>query len=1178
MADKLSDQQRDAVYNRGGKLLVSAAAGSGKTFVLVERLLSYILDEHADKPINIDDFLIITYTKAAASELRAKIAKAISKRLAADPGNVRLQQQFQRLYLAKVSTVHSFCGDILREHAYLLDIPGDFRMIEEREDKPLRDQVLAEVLKDAYANITEDPDFMAFVDTQGVGRGDADLPELILKVYNSAKCHMDPDKWLQQCVDHAAVGSFTDAGETVWGKYLIGQLFACIDGNLAPMKKMADTCAVTRGLQKTEAILRQIIDQMEDIRKCSTWDEIHARRQIDYGNLNGASRVKDKDPEVYEMAKHIRDFCKSDLDAQLVDFSQNSAVILQELQEIEPAVRGLAGVVRKFAEKYDAVKRKMRVMDFSDLEHKALDLLVGKDRSGPTAVARKIGQRYHEIMVDEYQDSNEVQDSIFGALTAQRDNLFMVGDVKQSIYQFRLADPSIFLKKYNDYAFAGKEKPGEGRKILLSSNYRSSEGVIEAVNAVFTDCMTPDVGGLFYGKEEALEEGIKKGPLQETAVELHALDAASERYTEEAELTADRICELLDGTHTVRDGDVFRPVEPDDIVILLHSPKTNAETYIEALQKRGLRVATDRSVDLLGTEEVQWLRNFLHAINNPRQDIPLAASICGPVFGIRAEDLAMIRGGHRHESLYESLCRSDHPVAVKFISILNQLRSAAVICSLPELIERIFLMTRADSVYAAMDDGVIKSSNLQDFYQFIVNYCGSSGADLQQVLSYLQQSEDEGLKVSRQNKTKGCIQLTSIHKSKGLEYPIVFLCALSKRMNLKDTYKTLLSHKELGFGLSCVDQVNRTRYPSLAKRAIARKMVANVVSEEMRVLYVAMTRPVDRLIMMFSTKNLATYLYKLALKMDFQDKDYIISSSRSIGNWIMYSALKRLESGKLFALGGYTPSETSVSQIPWVVRCHSTSEMLHTRVMETAVDDRKPGLDAQSVSKLGRSLSFRYGYAASTKFPSKQTATQKKGRSKDDEVSANAGNRFEKIRKWREPSFIRSTRDPAAKGNAYHKVMKFLDLSVCDRVEGIKLDLLRLKDSGLISEDEYSMLEPDRLYHFFCGDLGTRLRASDKVIREFKFSVLEDAAAYDPALADEKVLLQGVVDSAFFEEDGIVVLDYKTDFVTEESVGEAVDRYREQVKAYADALSRIYCAPVKESYLYFFRLGKAFAV
>ena len=1168
MADKLTPQQELAVKDRGGKLLVSAAAGSGKTKVLVDRLMGYLMDPN--DPADLDEFLMITYTKAAAAELRGKIASKLAQVIAANPEKRHLQSQMQRLYMTKISTVHSFCGDILREYAYRLDLSADFRMADENECMELRQLAMDRILDEAYERAAEDPDFRSFVDTQGLGRDDRLVPQIIGKVYDSAMCHLDPEKWLDECAVNAQAAGVDDAGETVWGKYLMEDLFRCLDLHLEAMKICVDAAAEYEELAKPHALLADTVYQLENLRRSQSWDDIVARKHIDYGRLN-FPRKNNPDPELCDRIKAVRAACKDALEKKLRSFADPTAQVLADLGETGAAVRGLVTLVRRFAASYSRLKAGRRILDFSDLEHRTLDLLLGKRRSGPTAAAWEIGERFREIMVDEYQDSNQVQDAIFTALTVKRQNCFMVGDVKQSIYQFRLADPGIFLEKYGNYAPAETARPGEGRKVLLSSNFRSSGGVLAGINDVFYQCMTPAVGGLRYTEAEALREGIPHVPLGEPEVELYTLVTGADTYGEEAAFAADKILELLDGSHMVRQGEELRPIRPEDIVILLRSPNSAGHHFRAALEKRGIRVCTGGGVNLLETAEIGTLRGILQTISNPRQDIALISALANPVFGFTADDLAAFRCKDPKSCMFDALRRDETPKTIHFLNILAILRREAMVHTLAQLVERIFSLTRMDSIYAAMDGGEARLGNLHTFYAIAADFESAGRRDLKQFLDHLTAMEEKGLAAAGEQTVPGAVTIMSIHKSKGLEFPVVILSNLSREFNTESLRDQVLCDKELGLGLSAVDGKNRLRYPTIAKRAIAVKAGAESLSEEMRVLYVAMTRARDRLIMTYARKSMAKDLRQIAMRGGVGDPELLTADVSSPGEWILQTAMNRTEAGELFALGG-KPKETRSGEPAWKIRL--IEGYVEAEGRQEAVEVPKTVLPAETVERLRAALAFRYAHQAATAAPSKQTATQRKGRFKDQEASEHTPDPQRPERSWRKPSFLEKQTQGRAYGSALHAAMQYIRYEACDTLAGVEREIARLVREGFITEEQGKLVHCGRLAAFFASGLGTKLRTSKNVLREFKFSILDDGSDYGPGLEGERVLLQGVVDCALIEDDGITVVDFKTDYVTADTLPRVTDRYRPQVRAYAGALSRIYKMPVKASYLYFFRLDR----
>ena len=1169
MAEKLTPQQRQAVEDRGGRLLVSAAAGSGKTKVLVDRLLKY-LNDPVD-PANLDDFLIITYTKAAASELRGKIAAKLTEAIANDPENRHLQRQMQRLFLTKISTVHGFCGDLLREFAYKLDLSADFRVADENECSEIRETVLSDLLDRAYERAGENADFRAFVDTQGLGRTDKLVSEIVLKVYDSARCHLDPEKWLDDCLRDADVEGITDAGETLWGKYLMDDLFDYLDGQIEVMEQCAILAESADGMQKPAMILRDTLHQLKHLRSAATWDEVVRRKSIDYGRLTFPRKGIDAD--LAERIKACRNACKKGLDKRLRTFADSSEQVLEDLAQSAAGARGLIALVRQFGADYDRAKRSRRCVDFGDLEHKTLDLLLGTSRSGPTAAAWEIAQRFREIMVDEYQDSNGVQDAIFMALTERKQNCFMVGDVKQSIYQFRLADPGIFLKKYHDYVHASDAAPGEGRKIMLNANFRSGGEVVDAVNDVFCDCMSPAVGGLTYGEDEKLREGIPHVQLPEPAVELYGIGVREDTYNEEAAFVAQRISQLLDGSHYVRDGENLRPIREEDIVILLRSPGSVGGHFQRALENCGIRCTSGGGNDLLQTAEIGVLRSLLQTIANPQQDIPLIATLASPVFGFTADDLAAFRSKNKRSSVYDALRADDSPKSAAFLETLALLRREARMNTIAQLLEKIFTLTRMDSIFAAMEGGETKTANLQAFYQLASDFEATSRRELGQFLEHLDALAEKGLMTTGEA-AGGCVTIMSIHKSKGLEFPVVFLCGLSREFNRESLRAQVLCDKELGLGLSVANVKQRIRYPAISKRAIVAKTASESLSEEMRVLYVAMTRPKDRLIMTYAAKNLQSDLQDLALRYDISGAVQLTKDAVCPGEWVLLSALQRMEAGEFHALGG-KPAETRVAEKPWLIRVVEAPQTETTAAVST---QEVKSLPQETVQQLRQALAFRYGHTAATMAPSKMTATQRKGRIKDQEAAENADEPRTIQRNWRKPAFLGAEIQGKTYGSAIHAVMQYINYENCVDVDHVDAEIQRLVEQRFITAEAAAMADRRRIAAFFDTELGSKLRGGVSYVREFKFSILDHAAHYGDGLEGEQVLLQGVVDCAIIEEDGITIIDFKTDYVTEETLPELVERYRLQVQTYAQAMERIYQKRVKASCLYFFRLNRFVSV
>lgn len=1152
MAERLTQQQRQAVYDRGGRLLVSAAAGSGKTKVLVDRLMRYLCDEK--DPANIDDFLIITYTKAAAAELRGKIAAKLTQLLALDPQNMHLQRQLQRLYLTKISTVHAFCGDILREYAYELHLPGDFRVADENECNELRERVVDKVLTQFYEEKADDPHFRAFADTQGLGRDDRLLWQIVLQVYDSARCHADAQKWLDDCRKRVQPSACDDAAQTEYGKYLLAQLRVALEEQITTMERCAALMAAQDGCEKQTALLNDNVSALRYLSQATTWEDVRTRADISFGTLRFP---KDFDEELKLQIKSLRDSCKKELAKSLVPFADDSAQVLRDMASSCEAVEGLIALVDAFGESYGAAKRSRRILDFGDLEHKMLDLLLGKQRTSRTAAAREIGARFREVMVDEYQDSNAVQDAIYAALTDERKNLFMVGDVKQSIYQFRLADPGIFLKKYDRFVDAENARAGEDRKVLLTQNFRSRESVLESCNDVFRACMSAEVGGLQYTDDVALHKGGDDTSAG-APTQLHCIDVRQETYPEEAAFVAKHIRSLLDSGQ----------YRPEDIAILLRSPGSAGGYFQRALSEQGIRYATGGGVDLLQTEQIGTLYAILQTIYNPRLDIPLVAALSSPAFGFTADDLAAVREKHKMCTFYDALCRDESEKSRAFLQQLQRLRAVMRSGSLTQIIEQVLLETSMQELYGAMEDGNARVNDLQTFYQLAVEFEAAGKRDLGRFLEYLQSMQEKGLISASEQSMPDCVSIMSIHKSKGLEFPVVYLCNLSREFNTESRRAAVLCHKQLGLGLSAVDREKRLRYPTVAKRAIAAKLGEESLSEELRVLYVAMTRAKERLIMTYASKKLEKKLGDLTQRLQLCPTQMLARKALCPGDWVLLTALQKTEAGALHALAG-KPAHTESGKYPWDICLDSAPQP----TVDTSVEQQnEQPIDEAQFSELSRGLSFRYAHASAVSAPSKLTATGLKGRYQDEEAAENTPAPASAHR-CREASFAQRELQGKDYGNALHLLMQHIDYAACGDAAHIRAEIDQLTAQNFLTAQQSAAIRPETVAAFFATPLGQKLRKGN-VVREFKFSILLDADELHLAPHGERVLLQGVVDCALIEDDGITIVDFKTDRVSDETLPQKIAQYTPQVRAYAKAMQRIYQKNIKQTLLYFFHTAQ----
>ena len=730
MAEKLTNEQQAAVDSRERSLLVSAAAGSGKTKVLVERLFSYVEREGA----NLDDFLIITYTRAAASELRGKIAKALTERMERDPGNYHLRQQMLRVYRADIKTVDAFCTALLRENCHLLgeDARGhalrpDFRVLDENEAQVLRERVLARTLDDFYDSLT--PGGTLLADTLGAGRDDSALEDLVLELHAKLQAQPYEDKWLeaQRAFWRAVPDKIED---TPYGKILLNEVRRKARHCKNLLQRAAqEMCANDALNQKYAPAFLDASYQLDALegKTVEGWDTARGVT-IAFPRL---AAVKDSDGgEMKARMKSLWDNCKETVKGFAEIFSASSDEAVEDLRTMAPAMLALIDLTADFSRRYNEEKRRRNSADFSDQEHEAIRLLIGED-GAPTELARIVSARYREIMVDEYQDTNEVQNRIFDAISCKGENLFTVGDVKQSIYRFRLADPRIFLQHYNTWPPLEDAEEHDSAKLLLSRNFRSRKEVLDATNFIFCNILSEEMGELDYGADEMLRLGANYVESSACGAEFHLLDLPTQtgeqrvRASEaEAAFVADYISDMLTSEFPIQDDKTkeLRPVREEDIVILMRSPSTRLLDYRRALEARGLHCAADAGEDFFASMEIAVLFALLQVIDNPRQDVPLIAVLRSPLFGFTPDELAAIRARQRTGDFYDALLLSEDDHSREFLDTLDALRNSAAHLSVRELLSEIYRRCNVLGIFGAMRRGAERKENLLAFLELSEDY------------------------------------------------------------------------------------------------------------------------------------------------------------------------------------------------------------------------------------------------------------------------------------------------------------------------------------------------------------------------------------------------------------------------------------------------------------------------
>ena len=1196
MAFPLTDEQRKIVDDRGGELLVSAAAGSGKTRVLVERLLTRIAEESMD----IDRFLVITYTKAAAAELRGRIAQDLSARLAEQPWNRHLRRQSTLVYQAQISTIHAFCAALLRENGHLLDLDPDFRLCDEGDAQILMAQVLEEVLDKRYEGLSEDSPFAQLADTLAAGRDDSRLAQIALDIYGRIQSHPDPVRWLREQKQVWALENVTDLSQTPWGSLLLEEAMKDAAWCRERLEYAYNLCQQDELLQVNYGpSLFATLEGLDAFLLAKTWDEAADCLPIPFP---AAGRKKKRSTEISPFAaeeaeraaaqmKGIRERCKKQLAEMGEDLGGPSGEQLEELRLSAPAMSALMDLVEDFQTAYAAEKRRRSLVDFSDLEHFAVKLLLN-EQGEPTDLARYCASKYDEIMVDEYQDTNQVQNAIFNAISDGGRKLFEVGDVKQSIYRFRLADPTIFLGKYARFAPGEEAEEGQARKRVLSRNFRSRPEVLEGCNDLFRSIMSTELGELDYTEDQMLYPGGTFPASDDCAVEMDVLDLSFLGETEgekeskdlrEARFVAKRIRQLLDAPMEVtEDKDTLRPIRPSDVMVLLRSPGTVLRHYIRAFGEQNIPWSAEGGEDLFASTEINVALSILQVVDNPRQDVALIAALRSPVYGFTEDKLAMLRGGSKGDfySTLVSAAENGDAQCKEFLEELERLRFGAGDMTCRQLIWHIYQHTNLLGVFGAMNRGAERQNNLLALYSLAGQMENAGCQTLFKFLLRLERLRESGAKLNTtdQSREGEGVSILSIHRSKGLEKPVVVLAGLTRRFNRDDFMKPVLFHPVLGVGPKGLERERMVEYTTAARRAVHCQLEHEMLSEEMRLLYVAMTRAKDKLLMTFSLPEGEKGLARLAEGLTVPLSPRLLAGQQNMGQWVLLHALTRPEAEELRSIAGLPDPKTGefgpAWDIRWVWQEEDSAPPEHGRFADV---DREEEGD----SDLTEALSWQYPYEKCVDLPSKLTATQMKGRPQDKEVSEDtrpAPQTDPEPEPIYRPDFISAEKGltPAQRGTALHMGAQYIPLKGDHSVEGIGATLDGLERDGFLTHLQREAIPAQRLSAFFTSELGKEMVNAPLVKREFKFSLLVEAKDYFPDAQEEELLMQGVIDAWFEDEKGVTVLDFKSDRVKPGGEKFRAEEYRTQLEEYGKALSKILGKPVTRKVLWFFSTDTAF--
>ncbi|MGN0482632.1 MAG: helicase-exonuclease AddAB subunit AddA [Lachnospiraceae bacterium] len=1229
MAIQWSKEQRQVIETRRKNILVSAAAGSGKTAVLVERIIQKITDPNA--PVDIDSLLVVTFTHAAASEMRERIADAIEKKTMEDPENLNLQRQLTLVHNAQITTIDSFCLYVIRNYFHKIDLEPGFRVADEGEMALMKSDVLDALMIRQYEEA--DPEFLAFSDLYSAAKSDNAIRDMVMKLYQYSMSYPWPDEWLLQVEKSYDIPDADALPKADWMQHLLQYLRDMAKGFSQEMQRCLTLCQDADGPDMYEAAVQSDVDQLLVLSSATDWCSYRSALQsLNFAKL-GVSRKFAGSTQKKDEVKNTRDAVKKEITKIKEQFFfASDEEIVETIKKTAPYLKVLVRLTREFSEAFAAKKREKNVIDFSDMEHLALQILVDEETKEPTDTAKEFSKRFEEIMIDEYQDSNYVQETILTAISRERmgqNNLFMVGDVKQSIYRFRLARPELFMEKYETYETDGEKK----QRIDLHKNFRSRKEIVETVNDVFFDIMQKDLGNVEYNEAAQLNCGAtfpeREDPNQ-FQTELLVCDPKEREETGgsgfemEAAMTAKRIQELMQ-TQKVTDKETgeLRPLRYSDIVILFRSFTGTADIYVEVLEAAGIPAHTESRTGYFSTIEIQTVLNLLRVLDNPKQDIPLTAVLTSPLVGISEEELAKIKaaflklpfceavkryalyGTDAYETLTETEVHTEMievPLQEKlraFWRMQKRYRQKAVYLPIHQLIEEVLAETGYADYVAALPGGARKRANIQMLVEKAIAYEATSYRGLFHFVRYiekLQKYQVDFGEAELNGEADNTVRIMTIHKSKGLEFPVVFVGATAKQFNKQDSRARLILHPELGAGLDYVDGERRTKKPTLLKKVLVKETELENLGEELRVLYVALTRAKERLIMTASVKDAAEKLQSLCEEreeLELQKKSSFFArvKAASYFDWLVpVLAANQVR---------YKIRQVTMEELKQQETAQAVRRVLKREEFEQQVKQ----VDASVYASLEKKLSYVYPFEKEANVKTKVSVSELKHKAMEEQEEIVTEQWFSyEEEKEPIPRFMQETVEEnqgALRGSAFHRAMECLDFvdvyqalsderrnavltaAPTEKPELTKEERRHLygrvmrqleerQADGRIPQEMFELIRAGQITDFFATPLAMRMAAAEKqktLMREKPFVMGIAAKEVQPESdSEELVLIQGIIDG-FFEENGqIIVMDYKTDSVDDGQ--ELVRRYREQLALYARALERITGKPVTERIIY----------
>lgn len=1199
---KWTNEQLQAIQEKDSNILVAAAAGSGKTAVLVERIIHKIIDEQMD----IDKILVVTFTNAAASEMRERILEAIYKKLEENPENVHLQRQIILLNKASICTIHSFCLDVIHNHFYEIDLPSNFKIADTAEIDLLKQEVLDDLFEQKYTE--NDKDFIELLENYTNYRGDEALQELVLKIYKFIQSSPFPLKWLQEKLELLKIED-KDISQTIWGKLIIQAVEDDIQESIMQLETVKSKMALYPEMTKFYQKICEDLIIIKDLQNYNSWDELY----IKLLNFNFSKWPVDKKVtnDLKEDSKEIRDKVKKHIKektAKLLSCPQEQAV--KDLKIITPILEKLANLVTEFTKNFAEKKKEKNCIDFNDIEHFALKILLDENNN-PTEVAKKYKEKFEEIAIDEYQDSNLVQEAILTSIS-KGNNIFMVGDVKQSIYKFRQARPELFLQKYDEYKNKEEKAQEDNLKIQLFRNFRSRQNILNITNLVFESIMSKELGDINYNENEYLNYGANYPEPEEiknyagiaeldiidlkedesiTAFEGEEDEEEQEKVEDdvlEAKFVANKIQELLNSDYMVFDKKQgYRKIRPKDIVILLRATSNLSPIYEKELSDLELPVFSDTSGTYLDTVEIQTILSVLKIIDNPLQDIPLVVVLRSSICNFTDNDLITIRLTDRNCNFYEALIKTriifDGDLKDKIESFLEKLekwKSISQYMPLDEFIWQIYLDTGYYQYVGLLPNGAMRQANLKTLFEKAKQYEKASFKGLFNFIQFIdklkkQNGDLASAKLIGEN--EDVIRIMSIHKSKGLEFPVVFLCNSHKKFNMQDLNDNILLHQDIGFGPTIMDTTKKIKYSSIAKDAIKLKMKQETLSEEQRILYVALTRAKEKLYITGRSKDFTKYVQDKNKVLEMYESENIkldaklMKKANSYLDWIMCVYL--FNQGRTIILKGESYKLSDIITL----NVSNKKDLLKTLAKEEVVEqiDLKEKIgqilknksdeeNKKSDQALKELLEWKYDYIVDTTLPTKSSVTKiKQEKIKLEEMLKGIESEEVEYKKSYTPKFMQEDKkiSNAEKGTLVHLCIQRLDERKDYELKDIQNMILNLVEKEIITKNEADAIDVNLIYQYTKSQLFEELRQAKEVHKEqpFYINIPAKDVVSEAENSKKNILVQGIIDLYYIDKnDNLVLIDFKTDYISNEpnAKEKILEKYKVQLEIYKTALEQ----------------------